>query len=41
MSEEAFVYGYAGRVLRVDLTNGETTEDRLDQATLRNYLGGT
>lgn len=33
--------GFAGKMLRVDLTNEELTEETLDEATLRAYLGGT
>ena len=33
--------GYAGKVLRVDLTRGQFAEERWDEATLRKYLGGT
>jgi len=34
-------YGYAGKILRVDLTNRQVTEETLEEATLRKYLGGT
>ncbi|MBI2908425.1 MAG: hypothetical protein HYX92_12330 [Chloroflexi bacterium] len=33
--------GYAGKMLRVDLTSGGTSAESLDQAVLRQYLGGT
>ena len=33
--------GYAGRYLRLDMTDGSTSEDEYDEATLRKYLGGT
>lgn len=33
--------GYAGKVLRINLTNELITEERVDEATLRKYLGGT
>ena len=36
MSNE--VYGYAGSVLRVDLSNHALTEEKLDEATLRAWL---
>ncbi|UCG65509.1 MAG: hypothetical protein JSW12_00165 [Deltaproteobacteria bacterium] len=32
--------GYAGRILRVDLTNEKITEEDLDEATLKKYVGG-
>jgi aldehyde:ferredoxin oxidoreductase len=32
--------GYAGKILRVDLTKGENTADTLDEAFLRKYVGG-
>ncbi|MFC2001031.1 aldehyde ferredoxin oxidoreductase family protein [Chloroflexota bacterium] len=34
------VYGYAGKLLRVDLTSGRLNEERLDEAVLRKYVGG-
>jgi len=30
------LYGYAGKILRVDLTRGKITEETLDEATARN-----
>ena len=33
--------GYAGRLLRLDLTGGRITEDSLDGNTLKKYVGGT
>ena len=33
--------GYMGKILRVDLTREQITEERLPEATLRKYLGGT
>lgn len=33
--------GYAGKVLRIDLTTERISEERVDEATLRKYLGGT
>jgi aldehyde:ferredoxin oxidoreductase len=33
-------YGYAGKILRVDLTRGENTADTLSEAFLRKYIGG-
>ncbi len=35
------VGGYAGRILRVDLSSGEMSEDRPDAASLRKWVGGT
>lgn len=35
------VSGYAGKVLRVNLSDESISEERLDEATLRMYLGGT
>ena len=32
--------GYAGKILRVDLTNERITEEVLDEATLRKWVGG-
>ena len=34
------VYGYAGKVIRVNLTKGESTTEVLDEALLRKYVGG-
>jgi aldehyde:ferredoxin oxidoreductase len=34
-------YGYNGQILRVDLTNGRTSIDTLDEKTARKYFGGT
>jgi aldehyde:ferredoxin oxidoreductase len=34
------VYGYAGRILRVDLTGSRITFDQLGAETLRKYIGG-
>lgn len=33
-------YGYNGRILRVDLTNGKMVSESLDEATLRKHVGG-
>lgn len=35
------LYGYAGKLLRVDLTNEQITEEKLDEETVRKYVGGT
>ena len=32
--------GYAGKILRVDLTNERLSEETLDEATLRKWVGG-
>ncbi|MFC2018900.1 aldehyde ferredoxin oxidoreductase family protein [Chloroflexota bacterium] len=34
------LYGYRGKILRVDLTGGALTTETLDEATLRKYVGG-
>jgi aldehyde:ferredoxin oxidoreductase len=34
------IYGYNGKILRVDLTRGKISHDELDEATLRKYIGG-
>ena len=33
--------GYNGKILRIDLTNERVTEENLDEATLRKWVGGT
>jgi aldehyde:ferredoxin oxidoreductase len=33
-------YGYAGKVLYVDLTSGRSRTETLDMATAKKYLGG-
>lgn len=35
------LYGYAGKILRVDLTSGKITEEKIDKETARKYIGGT
>lgn len=35
------VYGYAGKILKVNLTDHTISEEKLDEATWRQYLGGT
>ena len=37
---ENTIGGYAGKILRVDLTNERITEEVLDEATLRKWVGG-
>jgi len=38
--EEQSLLGYAGRVLRVDLTTGKTSFEKLDGETAKKYVGG-
>jgi len=33
-------YGYNGKILRVNLSQGTTSEDTLDELFCRKYLGG-
>lgn len=40
-SSETKLNGYVGKLLRVDLTVGESTSNNLDEAFLRKYVGGT
>lgn len=35
------LYGYAGKLLRVDLTNEQITDEKYDEKTARKYIGGT
>ncbi|MFC1977338.1 aldehyde ferredoxin oxidoreductase family protein [Chloroflexota bacterium] len=35
------LYGYSGKLLRVDLTNEQITDEKLDEETARKYIGGT
>ena len=35
------LYGYHGKLLRIDLTNEKVIEEKLDEATLRKWVGGT
>ena len=35
------LYGYAGKLLRVDLSEGKTAEEEIEEETLRKYIGGT
>lgn len=37
----AKLYGYAGKLLRVDLTSERVTDVELDEETVRKYVGGT
>jgi aldehyde:ferredoxin oxidoreductase len=39
--EEAMPYGYNGKILHVDLTNGELTVEEPEEAFYRKYLGGS
>ena len=38
---ETYLGGYAGKILRVNLTNELITEENVDETTLRKYVGGT
>ena len=40
MSTNRQIYGYMGKILRVNLNEGEATIDVLDEAFLRKYVGG-
>src|SRR3989337_323232 len=40
MSPEQTIYGYAGRILRIDLSSHKAVVDPLDPAVARLYLGG-
>ncbi|WP_455367200.1 aldehyde ferredoxin oxidoreductase family protein [[Eubacterium] cellulosolvens] len=35
------MYGYNGKIIRVDLSSPKITEEKIDESTYRNYLGGT
>ena len=37
---EKVLGGYSGRILRVDLSNEQISEESLDNETLRKYIGG-
>jgi len=37
----AQIYGYLGKILRVDLTKGKITSEALDEVTLKKSVGGT
>jgi aldehyde:ferredoxin oxidoreductase len=41
MATQNGIGGYAGKILRVDLTNERISEEILDVETLRKYVGGT
>jgi len=41
MSEIDFPAGYAGKILRVDLSIGKLTDERWDSDSLRKWVGGT
>jgi len=40
MKNPSTLYGYAGRVLQVDLTRGKVAAQELDKELARNYIGG-
>ena len=35
------LYGYGGKLLRIDLTNEKITKENIEEATLRKWVGGT
>src|SRR6266511_3363271 len=41
MEEDVMPYGYNGKILHVDLTNGELTVEEPNEAFYRKYLGGS
>src|SRR5512135_3109023 len=41
MEEDLMSYGFNGKILHVDLTNGELTVEEPDEAFYRKYLGGS
>jgi aldehyde:ferredoxin oxidoreductase len=38
--EKPVIYGYAGQILRVDLSKSDVTAETHDEAFLRKFLGG-
>jgi aldehyde:ferredoxin oxidoreductase len=40
MKKENQMYGWSGKMLRVDLTGGTVTTEALDRETLKNFIGG-
>ena len=40
MSADKIVNGYAGKILRVNLTNNNITTEEIDESFCRKYLGG-
>ena len=41
LQDNQVLYGYAGKILRVDLSNRESRSETLSEATLKKYVGGT
>ncbi len=39
--EESMIYGYHGRVLRVNLSTGQLSDQPLPEGLARQYLGGS
>jgi aldehyde:ferredoxin oxidoreductase len=39
--DNKMIYAYAGKILRVDLSKGESKSETLSEATLKQYIGGT
>ena len=39
-SDNKQIFGYAGSIMRVDLTRGEITAEKLEESVLRKYIGG-
>ena len=35
------LYGYAGKILRVNLSDEQISEEKIDEKTARKYIGGT
>ena len=40
MKEDNGLYGYTGRQLRINLTNGKIIAEDVDEQLLREYIGG-
>ena len=36
-----FLFGYNGKILRVNLTNGTLTDEKLEESFCRKYIGGS
>ena len=41
LQDNQTLYGYAGKILRVDLSNRESRSETLSESTLKKYVGGT
>ena len=35
------LYGYSGKLLRIDLTNEKVTKEDIQESILRKWIGGT